>query len=110
MAERFGKGLTLFIIGLVKKVLIADGLAKVVDPIFAAASADTSFGTAWTGALAFTLQLFLDFSAYSEMAIGLALMLGLWLPENFRNPYRATDLRDFWRRWHVALARFLRDL
>lgn len=109
IAERFGKGLTLFIIGLVKKVLIADGLANVVDPIFASAAPTTSFGTAWTGAIAFSFQLFLDFSAYSEMAIGLALMFGLWLPENFRNPYRATDLRDFWRRWHITLARFLRD-
>ncbi len=109
VAERIGKGLTLFIVGLVKKVLIADGLAGLVDPIFASASATTSFGAAWTAALGFSLQLFLDFSAYSEMAIGLALMFGLWLPENFRNPYRATDLRDFWRRWHITLARFLRD-
>jgi D-alanyl-lipoteichoic acid acyltransferase DltB (MBOAT superfamily) len=109
MAERFGKGLTLFIIGMAKKVLLADPLALVADPIFAADVSGTQFGAAWTGALAFTFQLFLDFSAYSEMAIGLALMFGLLLPENFRNPYRATSLRDFWRRWHITLATFLRD-
>jgi alginate O-acetyltransferase complex protein AlgI len=108
VAERVGKGLTLFIIGMVKKVLIADSLATVADPIFASGGAVGLF-TAWKGALAFSLQLFLDFSAYSEMAIGLALMFGLWLPENFRNPYRATSLRDFWRRWHITLATFLRD-
>ena len=112
VAERLGKGLTLFIIGMAKKVLLADPLSRLADPIFASAAlaaSATSFGSAWTGALAFTFQLFLDFSAYSEMAIGLALMFGLILPENFRNPYRATSLRDFWRRWHITLATFLRD-
>ena len=108
VAERLGKGLTLFIIGMAKKVLLADPLSRLADPIFASA-ASANFGTAWTGALAFSFQLFLDFSAYSEMAIGLALMFGLILPENFRNPYRATSLRDFWRRWHITLATFLRD-
>ena len=109
VAERLGKGLTLFIIGMAKKVLLADPLSRLADPIFAAAGSATSFGAAWTGALAFSFQLFLDFSAYSEMAIGLALMFGLWLPENFRRPYMATSLRDFWRRWHITLATFLRD-
>lgn len=109
VAERLGKGLTLFIIGMGKKVLLADPLARLADPVFSAAGAATSFGSAWTGALAFSFQLFLDFSAYTEMAIGLALMFGLILPENFRQPYRATSLRDFWRRWHITLATFLRD-
>jgi D-alanyl-lipoteichoic acid acyltransferase DltB (MBOAT superfamily) len=90
-------------------VLLADQLAPVVDAAFVPAAAAVSFGQAWTGAAGFTFQLFLDFSAYSEMAIGLALMFGLWLPENFQTPYRAADLRDFWRRWHITLSRFLRD-
>ena len=109
VAERLGKGLTLFMIGMAKKVLLADPLSRIADPIFAAAGSATSFGSAWTGALAFSFQLFLDFSAYTEMAIGLALMFGLILPENFRRPYLATSLRDFWRRWHITLATFLRD-
>jgi D-alanyl-lipoteichoic acid acyltransferase DltB (MBOAT superfamily) len=109
VAERLGKGLTLFMIGMAKKVLLADPLSRIADPIFAAAGSATSFGSAWTGTLAFSFQLFLDFSAYTEMAIGLALMFGLILPENFRQPYLATSLRDFWRRWHITLATFLRD-
>jgi D-alanyl-lipoteichoic acid acyltransferase DltB (MBOAT superfamily) len=109
LPERLGKGAALFIIGMAKKVLLADQLAALADPIFAASAAQTNFATMWTGAIAFSLQLFLDFSAYSEMAIGLALMFGLWLPENFNTPYRALDLRDFWRRWHITLSTFLRD-
>jgi alginate O-acetyltransferase complex protein AlgI len=108
LAERLGKGLTLFIIGMAKKVLLADILALTTDRVFGSV-AGLKFGDAWGGALSFTFQLFLDFSAYSEMAIGLALMFGLWLPENFQTPYRAGDLRDFWRRWHITLSRFLRD-
>jgi D-alanyl-lipoteichoic acid acyltransferase DltB (MBOAT superfamily) len=64
---------------------------------------------AWSGSLAFTFQLFLDFSAYSEMALGIALMLGFTLPQNFNSPYAASSLRDFWRRWHMTLSRYLRD-
>lgn len=109
LSERLGKGATLFIIGMAKKVLMADNLAAIADPIFSGSSATLSFGSAWTGALAFSLQLFLDFSAYSEMAIGMSLMFGLWLPSNFETPYRALDLRDFWRRWHITLSTFLRD-
>jgi alginate O-acetyltransferase complex protein AlgI len=108
LAGRLGKGATLFIIGMAKKVLIADALARIADPIFSSPST-VSFGSAWSGALAFTFQLFLDFSAYSEMAIGLALMFGLLLPSNFETPYRSLDLRDFWRRWHITLSLFLRD-
>ena len=67
------------------------------------------FGEAWTAVLAFSFQLFLDFSAYTEMAIGTALIFGVLLPENFRRPYLATDIRDFWRRWHISLSNFLRD-
>ncbi len=108
--QRFGTGLILFTLGLAKKVLLADKLAPIADPLFAQATTRAlSFGESWTAALAFSFQLFLDFSAYTEMAIGIALMFGLLLPENFRRPYIATDLRDFWRRWHISLSKFLRD-
>jgi alginate O-acetyltransferase complex protein AlgI len=109
--QRIGMGLILFTIGFAKKVLIADRLADVVNPIFAGAAAGTtlSFGDSWTAMLGFSFQIFLDFSAYTDMAIGVALLFGLVLPENFRRPYLATDIRDFWRRWHMSLSRFLRD-
>ncbi|MBV8766781.1 MAG: MBOAT family protein [Hyphomicrobiales bacterium] len=107
---RFSAGLALFTLGLAKKVLLASRLARLVDPLFSAATDRVlDFGEAWTATLAFSLQLFLDFSAYSEMAIGIALMFGLVLPENFRRPYLALDIRDFWRRWHISLSRFIRD-
>ncbi len=109
--QRIGMGLILFSIGFAKKVLLADRLAEVVNPIFASASAGAalSFGQSWTAMLGFSLQIFLDFSAYTDMAIGIALLFGLVLPENFRRPYLATNIRDFWRRWHISLSRFLRD-
>lgn len=110
LAERLSRGLALFILAAAAKVLIADPLAAQVDPIFAAAStAVPTFSDAAAGVLGFALQIFFDFAAYSEMAIGLALMLGLTLPRNFDQPYRATSLQDFWRRWHMTLSRFLRD-
>jgi D-alanyl-lipoteichoic acid acyltransferase DltB (MBOAT superfamily) len=108
--KRVSAGLVIFTIGFGKKVLLADHLAVIVDPLFEKILSDNlNFGEAWTALLAFSLQLFLDFSAYTEMAIGTALMFGLVLPENFRRPYLATDLRDFWRRWHISLSKFLRD-
>ena len=110
LAFRFSAGLALFTLGLAKKVLLAGRLARLADPLFSAATERVlDFGEAWTASLAFSLQLFLDFSAYTEMAIGIALMFGLLLPENFRRPYLASDLRDFWRRWHISLSRFIRD-
>jgi D-alanyl-lipoteichoic acid acyltransferase DltB (MBOAT superfamily) len=110
IAERFAKGIAFFVIGCAKKVFLADPLGLSADQMFAAAQAGTlSFGDAWHGALAFSLQLFLDFSAYTEMAIGLGLMLGVRFPDNFNAPYQATDLRDFWRRWHMTLSRLIRD-
>jgi D-alanyl-lipoteichoic acid acyltransferase DltB (MBOAT superfamily) len=91
-------------------VLLADRLAPTVDQLFTQATQRAlDFGEAWTAALAFSFQLFLDFSAYTEMAIGSALLFGLVLPENFRRPYLSTDLREFWRRWHISLSNFLRD-
>jgi alginate O-acetyltransferase complex protein AlgI len=109
--ERFGMGLILFTIGFAKKVLLADLLAGTVNGLFSAAGAGATLSSAesWTAALGFALQIFLDFSAYTEMAIGIALLFGLFLPENFRRPYLATDITDFWRRWHMSLSRFLRD-
>jgi alginate O-acetyltransferase complex protein AlgI len=108
--RRFATGLILFTLGFAKKVLLADKLAELVDPMFIeAGKRSLSFAEAWTAALGFSFQLFLDFSAYTEMAIGIALLFGLVLPENFRRPYLATNLRDFWRRWHISLSTFLRD-
>jgi len=107
---RIGAGLTILTVGFAKKVLVADRLAEYVETLFGDATQRLlTFQEAWNAALAFTFQLFLDFSAYSEMAIGIALLFGLVLPENFRRPYLARDLRDFWRRWHITLSNFIRD-
>jgi D-alanyl-lipoteichoic acid acyltransferase DltB (MBOAT superfamily) len=104
-------GLTMFTIGLFKKVVIADTLATWVVPVFGAAGKGwpLSFLEAWSGALAFTFQIYFDFSAYSDMALGLALMIGIRLPLNFNSPYKAENVIEFWRRWHMTLSRFLRD-
>lgn len=109
--ERIGRGVVLFCIGLVKKVLIADSLAGIVDPAFATAAGQGAldFTSAWLAALAFTWQIYFDFSGYSDMAIGLGLMFGLTLPVNFNAPYSANCVREFWQRWHMTLSRFLRD-
>ncbi len=110
MYERLSRGATLLAIGLVKKVLIADTAARIADPLFAsAATVQLSLIDAWVAALAFTIQIYFDFSGYSDMAIGLALMFALSLPFNFNVPYRATSIREFWRRWHMTLSHFLRD-
>tara|TARA_Y100001934_G_C12382349_1_gene793190 strand:+ start:5692 stop:7068 length:1377 start_codon:yes stop_codon:yes gene_type:complete len=108
--RRLAYGLVLLSIGLAKKLLFADEAAEIADPIFAAAAGATVASTsAWAGVLAFTVQIYYDFSGYSDMAIGLALMFGLTLPVNFNAPYTATSVRDFWRRWHITLSTFLRD-
>jgi D-alanyl-lipoteichoic acid acyltransferase DltB (MBOAT superfamily) len=108
--RRIGCGVTIFSVGFAKKVLLADHLAEMVNRFFSAAGSRVlNFGESWSAALGFSFQLFLDFSAYTEMAIGIALLFGLTLPENFNRPYLATDLRDFWRRWHISLSNFLRD-
>jgi D-alanyl-lipoteichoic acid acyltransferase DltB (MBOAT superfamily) len=110
LPERLSKGAAFFVIGCTKKVFLADPMARFADPIFAAAATSTpSLVDAWHGALAFSFQLFLDFSAYSEMAVGLGLMLGVRFPDNFDMPYRATDLTTFWRRWHITLSQLIRD-
>lgn len=110
-AEHLAVGLTIFALGLFKKVVLADGVAVYATPVFDAAQAGTAltFFEAWGGALAYTLQLYFDFSGYSDMAIGLARMFGIRFPLNFNSPYKATSIIDFWRRWHITLSRFLRD-
>ncbi len=109
--EFFTVGLTIFAIGLFKKVVLADGVAPYAAPVFAAAGAGEAltFFQAWGGVLAYTLQLYFDFSGYSDMAIGLSCMIGVRLPLNFNSPYKAVSITDFWRRWHMTLSRFLRD-
>ena len=104
-------GLSVFILGLAKKVLIADLLADFSTPIFnaVAAGGQPMFFEAWIAALSYTLQLYFDFSAYSDMAIGISLMFNVRLPMNFNSPYKSTSIIDFWRRWHMTLSRFLRD-
>lgn len=109
-ADRFVQGGTLFLIGLAKKVILADGVAQFVAPVFDGDGTGTlTAAEAWGGALAYTLQLYFDFSAYSDMAVGLSRMIGIELPLNFNSPYKATSIVDFWRRWHMTLSRFLRD-
>ncbi len=108
--ENLSRGFILFLIGVTKKVALADTLAMPADILFhQAQTVSLSLAEAWTAAAAYTLQIFFDFSGYSDMAIGLALMFGLRLPFNFNAPYRAVSVRDFWRRWHMTLSRFLRD-
>ncbi len=104
-------GLTIFALGLFKKAVLADGIAPYATPVFdAAARGETlTLLQAWGGALAYTLQLYFDFSGYSDMAIGAARMFGIRLPLNFHSPYKATSIVEFWRRWHMTLSRFLRD-
>ena len=104
-------GLAIFTAGLFKKVFLADQVGTISSPLFnaAAAGAVLTVADAWTAALAYTLQLYLDFSAYCDMACGISFMLGIRLPINFFSPYKATSMIDFWRRWHMTLSRFLRD-
>jgi alginate O-acetyltransferase complex protein AlgI len=102
-------GLSLIALGVIKKVVISDYLAtKVVDPVFAVPQAYHA-PDVLLAAYAYAAQIYCDFSGYTDMAIGLALLLGFVLPANFRSPYRATGFRDFWRRWHMSLSRFIRD-
>lgn len=102
-------GLIRFIIGLSKKVLIANILGAVVDDIFAQAPADISTSMAWIGIVAYSFQIYFDFSGYSDMAIGIARMLGFRFPENFNFPYISQNITEFWRRWHMTLSRWMRD-
>jgi alginate O-acetyltransferase complex protein AlgI len=109
--ENFTAGLTMFALGLFKKVVLADGVAPYASLVFKAAEQGDTLGLlqSWGGALAYTLQLYFDFSGYCDMAIGLSFMLGVRLPLNFNSPYKSANIADFWRRWHMTLSRFLRD-
>jgi len=103
-------GITVFTIGLAKKVILADTLARTASPVFDGAAAGAAPGliAGWLAVLAYGLQIYFDFSGYSDMAIGLARMFGIHLPINFASPYRARSIVEFWRRWHITLSRFLR--
>ena len=105
------RGVAIFSAGLFKKVVIADHLAQFASPVFAHldAGGGVTMAWAWLATLAYTMQIYFDFSGYSDMAIGLALLFGIRLPVNFRSPYQALSMIDFWRRWHITLSRFLRD-
>ena len=110
-ADNLARGFTLFALGLGKKVLLADSIGAYADAVFNGAARGISPSTleAWLGSLAYTFQLYFDFSGYTDMALGLGLMFGLRLPENFASPYKATGVVDFWRRWHITLGAWLRD-
>ncbi|MGP0002999.1 MAG: MBOAT family O-acyltransferase [Acetobacteraceae bacterium] len=110
-AQNIAEGSTIFLLGLAKKVVLADTFARFSDVGFAAAAhgASLSFIEAWYAAASYALQIYFDFSGYSDMAIGLARMLNVRFPLNFASPYKATNIADFWRRWHITLSRFLRD-
>lgn len=110
-AENLARGFTLLALGLGKKVLLADSIGAYADAVFNAAARGIWPSTleAWLGSFAYTFQLYFDFSGYTDMALGLGLMLGLRLPENFASPYKATGIVDFWRRWHITLGAWLRD-
>lgn len=105
-AENMAVGLAMFTMGMAKKVLLADPLSYLVEPGFAHVH-DLSTGTAWITALAYSLQIYFDFSGYSDMAVGLARMFGIIFPANFNSPYKATSIIEFWSRWHMTLTRYL---
>jgi alginate O-acetyltransferase complex protein AlgI len=98
-----------FCLGLGKKMVIADNLGTVADAMFALPRAELGFGDAWIGILCYSLQIYFDFSGYSDMAIGLGRLLGFHFPENFDQPYRSASVTEFWRRWHMTLSRWFRD-
>lgn len=109
--NKLALGLAIFTFGLAKKLLIADRLGQYADMMFNGVHTGVlpSLYTSWFGVLAYTLQIYFDFSGYSDMAVGLSLCLGVQLPLNFRSPYKSTNIIEFWRRWHISLSTFLRD-
>lgn len=111
LSERMSRGGMMFLVGLSKKVLIADSAARMASPLFRRVldGGTLNMGEAWLAAHAYMLQLYFDFSGYTDMAIGMALMFGFIIPYNFDRPHMATSIQDFWRRWHMTLSRFLRD-
>jgi alginate O-acetyltransferase complex protein AlgI len=109
--DQFGLGITIFTLGLFKKVWLADTAEKIARPVFdeVAITHSVSFFEAWFGSLAYSFQIYFEFSGYADMAIGLGLMFGICLPIGFLSPYKATSIIDFWQRWNMTLSRFLRD-
>ncbi|WP_080237495.1 MBOAT family O-acyltransferase [Spirosoma rigui] len=107
--EKFGLGAERFIIGLAKKILLANTFAELADTVFNAPPDSYPTATAWLGIIAYTLQIYFDFSGYSDMAIGLGKMVGFDFKENFNYPYVARSIQDFWRRWHISLSSWFRD-
>ena len=105
--SKFNEGAVRFSMGFCKKVLIADTIAPVADMMFAVA--DPSFAESWLGILAYAAQLYFDFSGYSDMAVGLGLMMGFRFMENFNHPYISRSITEFWRRWHISLSSWLKD-
>jgi alginate O-acetyltransferase complex protein AlgI len=105
----FSAGIRRFILGLAKKVLLANTLAGPADEIFKAAPGQLSTGAAWFGLACYTMQIYFDFSGYSDMALGLGKLFGFSFSENFNYPYIATSIQDFWRRWHISLSTWFRD-
>ncbi|TAN50286.1 MAG: MBOAT family protein, partial [Rhodospirillales bacterium] len=108
---RISAGLACFVMGLFKKAVLADNIAPFANAVFDAAAqgAAPTLLESWLGALAYSLQIYFDFSGYTDMALGLAYMIGIRLPMNFNSPYKAASPIEFWRRWHMTLSRFLRD-
>lgn len=107
--DDFSEGVVRFAHGLAKKVIVADVAGLVADEVFSVAPSELNTATAWLGVAAYTLQIYFDFSGYSDMAIGLGRMFGFHFPENFRRPYSALSITDFWRRWHITLSNWFRD-
>jgi alginate O-acetyltransferase complex protein AlgI len=107
--ERSADGLFRFCLGLGKKIILADNMGAIVDPIFALPPSELTGPLAWLAVVAYTLQIYFDFSGYSDMAIGLGQILGFDFPENFNQPYRSRSVTEFWRRWHMTLSRWFRD-
>jgi alginate O-acetyltransferase complex protein AlgI len=107
--DDFAAGVRRFMIGFAKKMLVANTVALCADTVFAVPAGQLTFGLAWLGVISYTIQIYVDFSAYSDMAIGLARMFGFHFPENFNYPYISTSITEFWRRWHMTLSRWFRD-
>ncbi|MBL0319273.1 MAG: MBOAT family protein [Alphaproteobacteria bacterium] len=110
-ADKIALGIAIIAIGLAKKMLVADPLGEYANTLFNAVPHDLhpTLWVSWLGVLSYTMQIYFDFSGYSDMAIGLSLLFGIYLPINFNSPYKATSMIDFWRRWHISLSSFLRD-
>ncbi len=108
-SERFASGVRRFVVGLAKKVLIADQVARIADAVLRISPLDLTPSVAWLGIVAYAIQIYFDFSGYSDMAIGLGRLFGFEFMENFRRPYIAASVREFWQRWHISLSTWFRD-